>query len=338
MNRADVLEAFGLLDDDLINETREKRDAVNQAKGIHALKRLGIAPLAACLALVIGTITVCAAIKLTGILKVQEGTPYSENDVVYQFQIDENFKKVPMSKITGKAARYLENYKKNPGAASDPAIKSHKVLNELMQKLSFDSVKDAAGFIGYNNLNLAPLESAGDKVFVILSTEDEKKLKLCGVEIVTGNIVDEEKVYGPCVMSQAFLYTENSSFTPGLTGGVLSRDVESDDYDLEAEMALSDLKYSGSFLIIKDGENAEIQTDVVIENDREFQVVTASTTTPVPRKFNENMEPIEYASRTSYQKSIICLEDGVIYLLTAVFDEEESDEVEEIIRKWMGSF
>ena len=338
MNRADVLEAFGLLDDDLINETREKRDAVNQAKGIHALKRLGIAPLAACLALVIGTITVCAAIKLTGILKVQEGTAYSENDVIYQFQIDENFKKVPMSKITGKAARYLENYKKNPGAAADPAIKSHKVLNELMQKFGFDSVKDAAGFIGYRGLNLAPLESTGDKAFVILSAEDEKKLKLCGVEIVTGNIVDEEKVYGPCVMSQAFLHTENSGFTPGITGGVLNRDIDSDDYDFEAEMSESDPKYSGSFLIIKDGENAEIQTDVVIENDREFQVVTASTTTPVPRKFNENMEPIEYASRTSYQKSIICLEDGVIYLLTVVFDEEESDEVEEIIRKWMGSF
>lgn len=338
MNRADVMEAFGLLDDDLINETREKRDGANQAKGIHALKRLGIAPLAACLVLIIGTLTVCAAIKLTGILKVQQGTPYSENDVIYQFQIDENFKKVPMSKITGKAARYLENYKKNPGASSDPAIKSHEVLNELMQKLSFDSVKDAADYVGYRNLNLAPLESAGDKAFVILAAEDEKNLKLCSVEIATGNAVDEGKVYGPLVMSQAFLHTENSGFTPGITGGVLNRNTDSDDYDFEAEMSESDPKYSGSFILIKDGENAEIQNDVVYVNDREFQVVTASTSSLVPGKFNENKEPIEYVSRTSYHKSIICLEDGVIYLLTVVFDEDESDEVEETIQKWMRSF
>jgi len=378
INNDSIIEAIGLLDDDLIEETRRKRDAEKSGKGIHLIRKFGVVPVAACIVLIIGSISVYAAARIAGVLKVHENITPSGNEILYSYEIEEGYRKIPMSEITGEAVHYADHYQEGNVSELNTESPDNLSLKKNSYVVSFDTIEAAADFIGYHHLKIEPFKVVGQKATVFLHMEEGKnsditkddasgeKLRddyvLGGIQIGTDNLGGNEISKGMLVTSRVMLYTENSSMEPTIKNAVLDgmiwendgdisieltgpeeslgREILIQDYNFDDELQGADFDYGiGNWLVLNGYENT-VDKENVIENDREFEIVTVASrmSDEIINEIINEFDPASYRFMVLYQKNVIHVENDIIYTLQVYYSEGEQYEAEEIIQKWMNSF
>lgn len=317
MNRDQLLNAIGMADEAILQENEQLRmnHADGDTKQIPITGRTGRARrrvvfvLAACLVLALGSLAAYAS----GIFRSGSVTTGTDENghATYFFEPDEDMR-LPSSAFTGAVMTevpgyYREYWQRSQGVEFSYPDRRNGVRGfdfdftdfPFLHAQEFNTLEDAAAYIGYEQLIIPYFELPLEKDWVNISvlgvdndwipgTDIEPDFKISHIEIDARYLLDDLVVH-----ITDFLITEES-------------------YETRAVQLISseDLTFSGA-------------TEVV--NDREFQVVTTDVSSILPNYIQKEyiwaQDKVEYHLYIRYRNK-----------------EAEIEKAETFIRNWMDSF